>query len=77
MQAGSHPSEAAPEFPGEHAHAAVVVAAAMFVFAGSLVFVKPSTELPPGGTPLAHNDMGLQAAEIRFSNGACARCCPC
>jgi GMP synthase (glutamine-hydrolysing) len=26
--------------------------------------------LPPGGTPLAHNDMGLQAAEIRFPNGA-------
>jgi GMP synthase (glutamine-hydrolysing) len=40
------------------------------VFEASTVHVDTVASLPPGGTPLAHNDMGLQAAEIRFASGA-------
>jgi GMP synthase (glutamine-hydrolysing) len=40
------------------------------VFEASTVHVDTVASLPKGGTPLAHNDMGLQAAEIRFANGA-------
>jgi GMP synthase (glutamine-hydrolysing) len=39
------------------------------VFEAVTVHVDTVDSLPPGGVPLAHNDMGLQAAEIRFSNG--------
>src|SRR5689334_1427436 len=39
------------------------------VFEAVTVHVDTVDSLPPGATPLAHNDMGLQAAEIRFTNG--------
>ncbi len=39
------------------------------VFDAVTVHVDTVDSLPPGGVPLAHNDMGLQAAEIRFANG--------
>jgi GMP synthase (glutamine-hydrolysing) len=39
------------------------------VFEAVTVHVDTVDSLPPGGVPLAHNDMGLQAAEIRFKNG--------
>ena len=39
------------------------------VFEAVTVHVDTVDSLPPGGIPLAHNDMGLQAAEIRFENG--------
>ena len=39
------------------------------VFEAVTVHVDTVDSLPSGGVPLAHNDMGLQAAEIRFSNG--------
>ncbi len=39
------------------------------VFEAVTVHVDTVTTLPPDATPLAHNDMGLQAAEIRFPNG--------
>ena len=40
------------------------------VFEAPTVHVDTVESLPPGATPLAHNDMGLQAAEIRFRSGA-------
>ena len=40
------------------------------VFDAVTVHVDTVDSLPAGSTPLAHNDMGLQAAEIRFKNGA-------
>ena len=40
------------------------------VFEAPTVHVDTVESLPPNSTPLAHNDMGLQAAEIRFANGA-------
>jgi GMP synthase (glutamine-hydrolysing) len=39
------------------------------VFEAVTVHVDTVDSLPPGAVPLAHNDMGLQAAEIRFANG--------
>jgi len=39
------------------------------VFEAVTVHVDTVDSLPTGGVPLAHNDMGLQAAEIRFANG--------
>jgi GMP synthase (glutamine-hydrolysing) len=39
------------------------------VFEAVTVHVDTVASLPPGSTALAHNDMGLQAAEIRFKNG--------
>jgi GMP synthase (glutamine-hydrolysing) len=39
------------------------------VFEAVTVHVDTVDSLPAGGIALAHNDMGLQAAEIRFSNG--------
>jgi GMP synthase (glutamine-hydrolysing) len=39
------------------------------VFEAVTVHVDTVDSLPPGGVPLAHNDMGLQAAEIKFKNG--------
>lgn len=39
------------------------------VFEAVTVHVDTVARLPPGATALAHNDMGLQAAEIRFPNG--------
>jgi GMP synthase (glutamine-hydrolysing) len=38
------------------------------VFEACTVHVDTVESLPPGGTPLAHNDMGLQAAEIKLKN---------
>lgn len=40
------------------------------VFEAPTVHVDTVESLPSNATPLAHNDMGLQAAEIRFKNGA-------
>jgi GMP synthase (glutamine-hydrolysing) len=40
------------------------------VFEAPTVHVDTVASLPPQGTPLAHNDMGLQAAEIRLEDGA-------
>jgi GMP synthase (glutamine-hydrolysing) len=40
------------------------------VFEAPTVHVDTVESLPAGATPLAHNDMGLQAAEIRLKNGA-------
>jgi len=40
------------------------------VFEAVTVHVDTVASLPTGAIPLAHNDMGLQAAEIRFANGA-------
>jgi GMP synthase (glutamine-hydrolysing) len=40
------------------------------VFDAPTVHVDTVESLPSGATPLAHNDMGLQAAEIRLKNGA-------
>jgi GMP synthase (glutamine-hydrolysing) len=40
------------------------------VFEAPTVHVDTVESLPPGATPLAHNDMGLQAAEIRLKSGA-------
>ena len=40
------------------------------VFEAPTVHVDTVESLPPNAAPLAHNDMGLQAAEIRFPNGA-------
>jgi GMP synthase (glutamine-hydrolysing) len=40
------------------------------VFEACTVHVDTVESLPPGGTPLAHNDHGLQAAEIKLKNGA-------
>ena len=40
------------------------------VFEAVTVHVDTVESLPAGSVPLAHNDMGLQAAEIRLSNGA-------
>ena len=40
------------------------------VFEAVTVHVDTVDKLPRGATALAHNDMGLQAAEIRFANGA-------
>lgn len=39
------------------------------VFEAVTVHVDTVASLPTGSTALAHNDMGLQAAEIRFKNG--------
>ncbi len=39
------------------------------VFEAVTVHVDTVDKLPRGATALAHNDMGLQAAEIRFANG--------
>jgi GMP synthase (glutamine-hydrolysing) len=39
------------------------------VFEAPTVHVDTVDSLPPGSTPLAHNDMGLQAAEIRLKTG--------
>jgi GMP synthase (glutamine-hydrolysing) len=39
------------------------------VFEAVTVHVDTVASLPAGSTALAHNDMGLQAAEIRFKNG--------
>jgi GMP synthase (glutamine-hydrolysing) len=39
------------------------------VFEAVTVHIDTVDSLPPGGVPLAHNDMGLQAAEIKFKNG--------
>jgi GMP synthase (glutamine-hydrolysing) len=39
------------------------------VFDAPTVHVDTVASLPPNATPLAHNDMGLQAAEIRLGNG--------
>jgi GMP synthase (glutamine-hydrolysing) len=40
------------------------------VFEAVTVHMDTVDSLPAGATPLAHNDMGLQAAEIRLRNGA-------
>jgi GMP synthase (glutamine-hydrolysing) len=40
------------------------------VFEAPTVHVDTVDSLPAGATPLAHNDMGLQAAEIRLKSGA-------
>jgi len=40
------------------------------VFEAVTVHIDTVASLPPNATALAHNDMGLQAAEIRFDNGA-------
>ncbi len=40
------------------------------VFEAVTVHVDTVATLPANATALAHNDMGLQAAEIRFDNGA-------
>jgi GMP synthase (glutamine-hydrolysing) len=40
------------------------------VFEAPTVHVDTVESLPAGATPLAHNDMGLQAAEIKLKNGA-------
>jgi GMP synthase (glutamine-hydrolysing) len=40
------------------------------VFEAPTVHVDTVESLPPNSAPLAHNDMGLQAAEIRLKNGA-------
>ncbi|HEX6638501.1 MAG TPA: type 1 glutamine amidotransferase [Steroidobacteraceae bacterium] len=40
------------------------------VFEAPTVHVDTVESLPPNGVPLAHNDMGLQAAEIRLEGGA-------
>ena len=40
------------------------------VFDAPTVHVDTVESLPPSSTPLAHNDMGLQAAEIRLKSGA-------
>ncbi|HUQ09301.1 MAG TPA: type 1 glutamine amidotransferase [Steroidobacteraceae bacterium] len=40
------------------------------VFEAPTVHVDTVDSLPTGATPLAHNDMGLQAAEIKLTNGA-------
>lgn len=40
------------------------------VFEAPTVHVDTVESLPPGATPLAHNDMGLQAAEIRLKSGS-------
>jgi GMP synthase (glutamine-hydrolysing) len=40
------------------------------VFEAPTVHVDTVESLPPNSTPLAHNDMGLQAAEIRLKTGA-------
>jgi len=39
------------------------------VFEAPTVHVDTVESLPPGATPLAHNDMGLQAAEIKLKGG--------
>jgi GMP synthase (glutamine-hydrolysing) len=39
------------------------------VFEACTVHVDTVDSLPSGSTPLAHNDMGLQAAEIRHKHG--------
>jgi GMP synthase (glutamine-hydrolysing) len=39
------------------------------VFEACTVHVDTVDSLPPGATPLAHNDMGLQAAEIKLKKG--------
>ena len=39
------------------------------VFEAVTVHLDTVDSLPPGAVPLAHNDMGLQAAEIKFKNG--------
>jgi len=39
------------------------------VFEAVTVHSDTVDSLPSGAIPLAHNDMGLQAAEIRFANG--------
>lgn len=39
------------------------------VFEAPTVHIDTVESLPPGSTPLAHNDMGLQAAEIKLKNG--------
>jgi GMP synthase (glutamine-hydrolysing) len=40
------------------------------VFEAPTVHVDTVESLPTGATPLAHNDMGLQAAEIKLRSGA-------
>jgi GMP synthase (glutamine-hydrolysing) len=40
------------------------------VFEAPTVHIDTVETLPAGSTPLAHNDMGLQAAEIKLKNGA-------
>lgn len=40
------------------------------VFEAPTVHVDTVESLPAGATPLAHNDMGLQAAEIKLKSGA-------
>jgi len=40
------------------------------VYEAPTVHVDTVESLPPGATPLAHNDMGLQAAEIKLKNGS-------
>jgi GMP synthase (glutamine-hydrolysing) len=39
------------------------------VFEAPTVHVDTVESLPPNATPLAHNDMGLQAAEIKLPGG--------
>jgi GMP synthase (glutamine-hydrolysing) len=39
------------------------------VFEAPTVHVDTIESLPPGATPLAHNDMGLQAAELKLKSG--------
>ena len=39
------------------------------VFEAATVHLDTVDSLPPGSTPLAHNDMGLQAAEIKHKHG--------
>jgi GMP synthase (glutamine-hydrolysing) len=39
------------------------------VFEAPTVHIDTVESLPAGSTPLAHNDMGLQAAEIKLKNG--------
>ena len=40
------------------------------VYEAPTVHVDTVESLPPGATPLAHNDMGLQAAEIKLKSGS-------
>jgi GMP synthase (glutamine-hydrolysing) len=40
------------------------------VFEAPTVHMDTVESLPPNSTPLAHNDMGLQAAEIKLKNGS-------
>ena len=44
------------------------------VFEAATVHVDTVEALPAGATPLAHNDMGLQAAEIKLKKGTFLGC---